>query len=262
MKAGTEILLKENLKALNLSLMSANLGSLVRQARENGTSHEEFLLALTEVELQMRAENRLKRKLREAKFPLLKTLEQFDFSSAQELDKRLMRELESGEYLRTHRNVIFMGRSGAGKTHLATGLGVAACRQGINTRFVNGCGLTNELIEAQSERRLSRVIQKYARYGLVVVDELGYVPFSRESAELLFQVLAERHERGSVIITTNLGFADWTQIFGDATLTAALLDRLTHKAHIINCTWESYRLKETLKARRELAKGPKNSGVS
>jgi DNA replication protein DnaC len=262
MKAATEILLKENLKSLNLSHMSANLASLVRQARENGSSHEEFLLALSEVELQMRAENRLKRKLREAKFPLLKTLEQFDYSSAQELDKRLMRELESGEYLRTHRNVIFMGRSGTGKTHLATGLGVAACRQGLSTRFVNGCGLANELIEAQSERRLSRVIQKYARYALVVVDELGYVPFSKESGELLFQVLAERHERGSVIITTNLGFADWTQVFGDATLTAALLDRLTHKAHIINCTWESYRLKETLKAKRESSKGSKDNGVS
>ncbi len=262
MKAGSEILLKENLKALNLSHMSANLASLVRQVRESGTSYEEFLLSLTEVELQMRAENRLKRKLKEAKFPLLKTLEQFDYSSAHELDKRLMRELESGDYLGTHRNVIFMGRSGTGKTHLATGLGVAACRQGISTRFVNGCGLANELIEAQSERRLSRVIQKYGRYGLVVVDELGYVPFSKESAELLFQVLAERHERGSVIITTNLGFADWTQVFGDATLTAALLDRLTHKAHIINCTWESYRLKETLKAKRESSKAPKDNSVS
>src|SRR5664280_1635201 len=160
MKAGTEILLKENLKALNLSHISTNLGPLVRQARENGTSHEEFLLALTEVELQMRAESRLKRKLREAKFPLLKTLEQFDYSSAQSLDKRLMRELESGEYLLGHRNIIFTGKSGTGKTHLATGLGVAACRHGINTRFVNGCALSMELIEAQSERRLSRVIQR------------------------------------------------------------------------------------------------------
>ncbi len=259
MKAGTEVLLKENLKALNLSHMSTNLGSLVRQARENGTSHEEFLLSLTEVELQIRAENRLKRKLREAKFPLLKTLEQFDYSHAQALDKRLVHELESGEYLNSYRNIIFTGKSGTGKTHLATGLGVAACRQGISTRFITGCGLSNELIEAQSERRLSRAIQRYARYGLVVVDELGYVPFSKESAELLFQVLAERHERGSVIITSNLGFADWTQIFGDATLTATLLDRLTHKAHIISCTWESYRLKETLRSKRESLKGPNDN---
>lgn len=257
MKASTEMLLKENLKALNLSHMFTGLGPLMRQAQENGTSLEEFLLALTEVELQVRAENRLKRKLREAKFPLLKTLEQFDYSSAEALDKRLMRELESGEYLLSHRNIIFAGKSGTGKTHLATGLAVAACRQGISTRFVDGCGLSMELLEAQSQRRLSRVIQKYARYGLVVVDELGYVSFSKESAELLFQVLAARNERGSVIITTNLGFADWTQVFGDATLTATLLDRLTHKAHIINCTWESYRLKETLKARKESSKGGK-----
>lgn len=261
MKASTEVLLKENLKALNLSHMSTNLAPQVRQARESGTSHEEFLLALTEVELQMRAENRLKRKLKEAKFPLLKTLEQFDYSHAEDLDKRLVHELESGEYLKSHKNIIFTGKSGTGKTHLATGLGVAACRQGISTRFVTGCGLSNELIEAQSDRKLSRVIQKYGRYGLVVIDELGYVPFAKESAELMFQVLAERHERGSVIITSNLGFADWTQVFGDATLTATLLDRLTHKAHIIACTWESYRLKETLKARRASSKVPKGSSV-
>lgn len=252
MKASTEILLKENLKALNLTHMSSSLASLVRQAQENGSSYEDLILALSEVELRMRAENRLKRKLREAKFPLLKTLEQFDYSSAEALDKRLIRELESGEYLPSHRNIIFVGKSGTGKTHLATGLAVAACRQGVNARFVTGCALSMELTEAQSERKLSRLIQKYARYGLLVVDELGYVPFSKESAELLFQVLAERYERGSVIITTNLGFADWTRVFGDPTMTAALLDRLTHKAHIINCSWESYRLKQSLnqKAKR------------
>jgi len=120
---------------------------------------------------------------------------------------------------------------------------------------VTGCGLVNELIEAQNNKTLSRLIQKYSRYGLVIVDELGYVPFSREGAELLFQVLAERNERGSVIITTNLGFADWTQVFGDATLTSALLDRLTHKARIIKCTWQSFRLKETLEAKKGLPEG-------
>ncbi len=138
-----------------------------------------------------------------------------------------------------------------GKTHLSTGLGVESCKQGLRTRFISACSLVNTLIESRKEKDLSRLLQRYARYGLLIVDELGYVPFSKEGAELLFQVLAERHERGSVIITTNLGFADWTRTFGDSTLTAALalLDRLTHKAHIINCTWESYRLKETLKMR-------------
>jgi DNA replication protein DnaC len=254
MKESTSMLLQENLKALNLSHMNANIEHLVRQARESGAGFDEFLLSLTEYELQVRGENRLKRKLREAKFPLLKTFETFDYAAASGLDKRLFRELESGEYIKKHRNIILLGKSGTGKTHLATALGICACREGVQTRFITSCALVNELIEAQNERKLSRTIQRYARCGLLVLDELGYVPFSKQSAELLFQVLTERHERGSVIITTNLGFADWTQVFGEPTLTAALLDRLTHKAHIINCTWESYRLKETLTNRKNLMK--------
>ena len=254
MKESTEILLKENLKALNLSHMSTNIEHLVRQAQESGAGLDEFLLSLTEYEMQVRGENRLKRKLREAKFPLLKTFETFDYTAAAVLDKRLIRELESGEYLKKRRNIIFLGKSGTGKTHLATALGICACAEGVQTRFITSCALVNELIEAQNERTLSRAIQRYSRCGLLVLDELGYVPFSKQSAELLFQVLTERHERGSVIITTNLGFADWTQVFGEPTLTAALLDRLTHNAHIINCTWESYRLKETLKSRKSLMK--------
>lgn len=257
MRAGTEVLLRENLKALRLSHMHSQLEGLLRQARESGTSHEEFLLSLTEVELQMRSESRLKRMIREARFPLMKTLEQFDYAAAPDLDKRLLRDLEAGEFIGKRRNVIFLGKSGTGKTHLGTGLGVSACRQGISTRFVTGCGLANELIEAQRGKSLNRLIQRYAKYGLLILDELGYVPFSKDGAELLFQVLAERHERGSVIITTNLGFADWTQVFGDPVLTAALLDRLTHKAFIVNCSWESYRLKETMKTRKKPLKEEK-----
>lgn len=124
-----------------------------------------------------------------------------------------------------------------------------ACRQGVRTRFVTGCGLANELIEARDEKVLGRAMKRYAGHGLLIIDELGYVPFSKEGAELIFQVFAERNERKSVIITTNLGFGDWTQVFGDANLTAALLDRVTHKAHVINCNWESYRLRDTLKKR-------------
>lgn len=122
-----------------------------------------------------------------------------------------------------------------------------ACKKGIRTRFVTGCGLANELIEARDEKFLSRIVKRYAAYGLLIIDELGYVPFSKEGAQLIFQILAERHERKSVIITTNMGLGDWTQIFGDPNMTAALLDRVTHKAHVISCSWESYRLKETLK---------------
>jgi DNA replication protein DnaC len=220
MNAGMKALLIENLKSLKLSTMISNLAS-----QENGC----------------------KRRLREAKFPLIKPLETFDFGSAPQLDARLIKELSGCEYVDKSRNIIFLGKSGTGKTHLATGLGMEACKQGIRTRFVTGCGLANELIEARDEKTLARAVKRYAGYGLLIIDELGYVPFSKEGAQLIFQILAERHERKPVMITTNMGFGDWTQIFGDPSMTAALLDRITHKAHVISCTWESYRLKETLK---------------
>ncbi len=247
MSIGSKAELQTNLKALNLSCMARNLEGAVRQAREVGIGYGEFLLNLTVAELQARAENRLNRRIRESKFPLLKPLETFDLSAVPELDLRLLRELAGGGYIQEHRNVIFLGRSGTGKTHMATALGIEACKNNFRTRFMTCYGLVNELMEARQERTLQRLLQKYVRYDLLVLDELGYIPFSKEGAELLFQVLAERHEKASVMITTNLGFADWTQVFGDPVMTAALLDRLTHKAHIVNCTWESYRLKQSLK---------------
>ena len=247
MTAGALMELQANLKALNLSHMARQVEGALRQARQSGIGYEEFLIELTCAELQARANSRLERRMREAKFPLVKTLETFDPAAAPELDIRLLRELAAGGYIRERRNVIFLGRSGTGKTHLVTALGIEACKNNFRSRFVSCCGLVNELIEARQERALQRLIQKYVRYDLLILDELGYIPFSKEGSELLFQVLAERHERGSVMITTNLGFADWTQVFGDATMTAALLDRLTHKAYIINCSWESYRLKQSLK---------------
>ncbi len=241
------LLVQHNLKALNLTNMARNLEQQLRQARDGGIDYGQFLLELTELELRIRSENREKRRLKEARFPLLKPLETFDFEAVPELDKRLVRDLAAGDYLKDRRNVILMGKSGAGKTHLATALGIEACRQSKRVRFVTGYALANDLVEARTERDLSRLLGKYARLDLLILDELGYVPFSKEGAELLFQILAERHERGSVIITTNLGFADWTQVFGDPNMTAALLDRLTHRAHIIECTWDSYRLKQSLK---------------
>lgn len=247
MNAGMKALLMENLKTLKLSTMTRNLKSYLRQAEQEKLSYEEFLLNLTEIEVQVRKENGRKRRLREAKFPLLKPLEAFNFDAAPDLDARLIKDLSNCEYVNKSRNVIFMGKSGTGKTHLATALGMEACKQGVRTRFVTGCGLANELIEARDEKTLARSIKRYAGYGLLIIDELGYVPFSKEGAQLIFQILAERHERKPVMITTNMGFGDWTQIFGDPSMTAALLDRITHKAHIINCSWESYRLKETLK---------------
>jgi DNA replication protein DnaC len=247
MKQKTELLLSYNLKELKLSSMVKEYPAISRHASEAGMSYENFLLSLTEIELQVRSKNRLKRYLREARFPLFKTLEDFDFESTPRLNKRLIVELSEGNYINDKRNVIFVGKSGTGKTHLSIGLGIEACRQGTRTRFITGSALANELIEAREEKKLSKAVQRYAKYGILVLDELGYVPFSKESSELLFQVLAERHERGSVIISTNLGFSDWTQIFGEATITAALLDRLTHRAYIIECDWDSYRFKDSMK---------------
>jgi DNA replication protein DnaC len=254
MKTGALIELQANLKALNLSCMAHNLDGSLRQAKESGIGYDEFLLELTVAELQARAQNSLNRRIREAKFPLLKSIESFDLSAVPELDIRLFRELAEGGYIREHRNVIFLGRSGAGKTHMATALGIEACKNKFRTRFVSCYGLVNELIEARQEKALQRLIQRYIRYDLLILDELGYIPFSKEGSELLFQVLAERHEKGSVMITTNLGFADWTKVFGDPVMTAALLDRLTHKAHIISCNWDSYRLKQSLKEKGKTRK--------
>lgn len=239
--------LEQNLRALNLTNAVKHLGERLRQARESGMDYGEFLLDLTDLELGIRTENREKRRLKEGRFPLLKLLETFDFDAAPGLDRRLVRDLAQGDYIGQKRNVILLGKSGTGKTHLATALGIEACRQNRRVRFVTGYGLANELIEARAEKNLGRLIARYARWDLLVLDELGYVPFTKEGGELLFQVLAERHERGSVIITTNLGFASWTQVFGDPNMTAALLDRLTHKAHIVECSWESYRLRQSLK---------------
>jgi len=254
MSAAVMVQLKANLKALRLAAIGSQFESQLRQAKENSQDYAEFLLNLTDLEIATRMENGRKRRIRGAKFPLLKPMETFKFEAAPDLDLRLLKELLSGAYLKEKRNIIFLGKSGTGKTHLATALGMAACGQGIRTRFTTGCELANELIEARSERSLKRTINRFFAYGLLIVDELGYVPFTQEGAQLLFQVLAQRHERKSVIITSNLGFGDWTQIFGEPTLTAALLDRVTHKAHIINCSWDSYRLKDTLSKKK--AKDP------
>ncbi|MBW2370537.1 MAG: IS21-like element helper ATPase IstB [Deltaproteobacteria bacterium] len=250
MKDAILISLTEHLKALKLSSMASGIETHLRQAKESGIGYDEFLLDLATTELQVRAENRLTRRIRDAKFPLLKPVETFDLNAVPDLDMRLFRDLCGCDYIKEHRNVIFLGGSGTGKTHMATALGIEACKANYRTRFISGYGLVNELLETRETRDLSRIIQRYSRYDLLILDELGYIPFSKEGSELLFQVLAERYERGSVMITSNLGFADWTQVFGDPIITATLLDRLTHRAYTINCPWDSYRLKQSIKEKK------------
>lgn len=247
MNTAMQAVLKENLQFLKLSTVIRNLENINRQALETKISYNDFLLNLTQTEVDVRKENGRQRRIREATFPLHKPLETFKFEKTPDLDVRFINDLASGSYLKQNKNIIFLGKSGTGKTHLATALGIEACDQGVRTKFITGCGLVNELTEARDEKRLKVLIRRYFNYDLLIIDELGYVPFSKEGAELLFQILAERNERKPVIITTNKGFGDWTEIFGDPSLTAALLDRVTHKAHVINCLWDSYRLSETLK---------------
>ncbi len=257
MKETSLLELKANLKELKLSAMLCELEVNLRQATDSGVGYDEFLIDLTNMEIESRAAGRLKRRIREAKFPIIKPLETFDLRAVPELDIRLFRELITCEFITEHRNVILMGSSGTGKTHMATALGLEACKNNYRVRFVTCYGLVNELIEAHEERALQRLLNRYSRYDLLILDELGYIPFSKEGAELLFQVLAERYEKGSVMVTTNLGFADWTQVFVDQTMTAALLDRLTHKAKIVNCNWQSYRLKQSLESRNARKGGKK-----
>jgi len=247
MKPVIKVQLVENLKYLKLTAVMANLETCLRQAREVGLDPSEFLLSLTDLEVSSRMENGRKRRVRQARFPLLKLIEMFNFEAAEGCDVQLIKHLLTGQYIKEARNIIFLGKSGTGKTHLATALGMEACRLGLTTRFTTACALANELVEARDEKVLSRILKRYESYGLLIIDELGYVPFSKAASELLFQMLAERNERKSVIITSNKGFGDWTEVFGDPTLTAALLDRVTHKAHVVSCNWDSYRLKETLK---------------
>jgi DNA replication protein DnaC len=185
MTMGSMIELRENLKDLKLSTMARNLEASFRQARESGVDYEDFLIELTTSELQARAENRLARRTREAKFPLLKPMETFDLGAVPELDIRLFRDLSGCGYIHERRNAIFLGRSGTGKTHMVTALGLEACRNNFRTRFVTCYGLVNELIEAREERVLQRLLQRYSRYDLLILDELGYLPFSKEGSELL-----------------------------------------------------------------------------
>ena len=248
-----DILIKSYLKRLRLPVIAQSYSRLAKEAAAHNQSFQDYLLALLEGEVQQREDNAQKLRLTKAHFPVLKALDTFEFSAIPSLNKALVLELSRGNYIQLKENVIFIGSYGTGKTHLATSLGVCACRQGKRVRFYTAINLINELLEAQAQLRLSKLEAHLAKYELIILDELGFIPFSKEGAEALFSFCSARYERGSLLITTNLEFARWKEIFGDEALTGALLDRLTHHCHIIDMSGDSYRFKESLKKKELLA---------
>lgn len=242
--------IRELCKPLRLPTVAAQAVRMAEQAAKEKQSHLGFLEALLAAEVEEREQNAVGRRIKEAHFPKVKTLEEFDFQSAQHLPATLLRHLSEGGYIGKTEPVIFLGEAGTGKTHLAIGLGVAACRQRKRVRFTTAAEMVNDLVEARHRNELSRVTARWTRYELLVIDEMGYVALAEAGAEMLFQVIAGRAEKAAVILTTNLPFSEWTTVFPNARLCKALLDRLTDQAHIIETGSESYRFRRTLEKKR------------
>jgi len=242
----TAMLLKTYLKKLRLPTFLHNYAKFAEDAARESLSYDRFLLALVEQEVLQRQENQRRRRIQGARFPVHKELADFDFSCVSSLSKQRVLDLARGAYIDKAEPIILVGNPGLGKSHVATGLALAACRQGHRVRFYTTAGLVNELILAQDEHRLSKFMASALKHQLIVLDELGFIPFSTTGAQLIFQFCSTLYERVAMIVTTNLRFADWVQVFGDESLTAALLDRLTHRAHILEFVGESYRFRQRM----------------
>ena len=249
------MLLETYLKSLRLPTFLANYRKVAEEAAQAGHTYDRFLLALAEQEVAQRERNRIARCIKGARFPLLKELADFDFSCISSPPKQRVLELARGTYIEKAEPIILVGNPGLGKTHIATGIALAACRQGLKVRFYNAAALVNELILAQEEHQLSKFLSRLLKYRLIVLDELGFIPFSANGAHLIFQLCSTLYERVAMIMTSNLRFGDWTQVFGDEQLTAALLDRLTHHAHILEFVGESYRFRERMEREKEKSNG-------
>ena len=244
-----QVLLAHHLKALRLPSFLREHDKLARRCAAEGVDHTGYLLRLAELELLDRERRMVERRIRQARFPAVKGLDGFDFAAIPSLNKMLVLELARCEYVERRENVIALGNSGTGKTHIALGLGLAACQRGMSVGFTTAAALVHELLEARDERRLLRLQKQLAAPRLLIIDELGYVPLSSAGAELLFEVFSQRYERGSTLVTSNLPFDEWTAVFGAERLTGALLDRLTHHVHILEMNGESYRLQASRRRR-------------
>ena len=250
MADNTHMLLRSNLKQLRLPTIGAEFEKLAREAAAADEGYEQYLLRLTELEVAARASNAVQARIRAAGFPVAKDFDTFDFAAVPHLSKPKVLELARGEWIEERSNVCLLGSPGTGKTHVATALGLAACRQGKRVRFFTAAALVTQLEEAQKRYQLDRLLAQLDRADLLICDELGYLSFSRAGAELLFQVFADRYERRSLLVTSNLAFSEWGQVFQGERMTAALLDRLTHRCQIFEMNGESFRFRESMKSKR------------
>lgn len=240
-----ELLLTHHLKTLRLPTFLREHDKLARICAAEGVDHVRYLARLTELELIDRERRMVERRIKSAKFPTVKSLDSFDFKAIPSLNKMMVLDLARCEWIERKENVIALGPSGTGKTHVALGLGLAACQKGLPTAFVTAAALVHEMMEARDEKRLLQLQRKLAKVKLLIIDELGFVPLSKTGAELLFELISQRYERGSTLITSNLPFEEWTETFGTERLTGALLDRLTHHVNILEMNGESYRLNQS-----------------
>ncbi len=248
------VLVKHHLKQLKLPTMHDECEPVAQRCAKENVDHLGYLLQLSELELIERERRAAERRLKAARFPAHKTLDAFDFAARPSINKPLLIDLLRGEYLDKRENILFIGGSGTGKTHIAIALGIAACQQGKKVRFYRVTELITLLLEAKEERQLQRMRSFLGKLDLLILDELGYVPASKSGAELLFDVISTAYERHSVIVTTNLPFENWTEVLGSERLTGAALDRLTHRCHILETKGESYRLQDAKRRRRPTPK--------
>jgi DNA replication protein DnaC len=242
--------IQQQCKLLRLPTIGSQFARLAEQAERERRGYLSYLEALLAAEVDEREQRTVERRLKEAHLPKVKTLDEFDFGQTPQISASKIRELAEGGYIERAEPVVFLGECGTGKTHLLTGLCVAACQQKRRVRFATAANLVNELVEANHQLQLRRVIARWAHYDLIALDEVGYVPLAEVGAEFLFQIIAERAEQAAVILTTNLPFSEWTQVIPNARLCKALLDRITDRAHIIETGTESYRFRRTVERRK------------
>jgi len=240
-----EILLSHYLKTLKLPTFQREYQKLAQQCATEGVDHVGYLTRLSEREMIERDRRKVERRIKAARFPVVKSLDSFDFAAIPKLNKMQVLELARCEWIERRENVIALGPSGTGKTHVALGLGLAACQKGLSVGFTTAAALVSEMMEARDERRLLRFQKQMAAYQLLIIDELGFVPLSKTGAELLFELISQRYERGATLVTSNLPFDEWTETLGSERLTGALLDRITHHVNIVEMNGDSYRLAQS-----------------